>query len=153
MANSVNNFTLAEEIWHAITHGFGLLLSIIGLTVLVAYAAISDSQTAIISSAVYGASLIIMYGSSTLYHAITEPKVKALFNTFDHSSIYFLIAGSYTPVTMMILDSTLGYGILIFNWTLAAIGIILKFVYPNRFENLSLFFYLLMGWAIVLDSQ
>lgn len=151
---AINNFSLVEEIWHAITHGVGLALSIAGLAVLVAYATLSGSALIITSSAIYGATLIIMYGSSTLYHAISHQSIKALFQKFDHASIYFLIAGTYTPVTLIAMADVWGWSIFAFNWTLALIGIFLKFVYPGRFETLSLLFYLLMGWIIViaLDS-
>ena len=92
---NINNFSLAEEIWHAITHGFGLALSIAGLTILVAYAVLSGSNIAVFSSAVFGSTLILMYGSSTLYHAITHKYIKGILQRFDHLSIYLLIAGSY----------------------------------------------------------
>ncbi len=149
--DKINNFTLAEEIWHAITHGVGLFLSIIGLTVLVAYAAINGSPMAVISSAIYGTTLIIMYGSSTIYHALTHQKLKELFQTFDHAAIYFLIAGTYTPMTLVMLgDSAYGYPIALAEWLVALFGIYMKFAYPGRFEKLSLILYLVMGWLIVI---
>ena len=147
---AINNFSIAEEIWHAITHGVGLALSIAGLAVLVAFTTLHGGTLNIISAAVFGATLIIMYGSSTLYHAITHKPIKRLFQKFDHASIYFLIAGTYTPVVIIGMGDSWGWGILIFEWTLAAIGISLKFLYPGRFETLSLVFYLLMGWIIVI---
>lgn len=150
MSNHVNNFSLAEEIWHAITHGFGLVLSIIGLTVLVAYSALHESSLAIVSSAIFGTTLIIMYGSSTLYHAITHTQVKLVFQQFDHASIYFLIAGSYTPITLITLGGIWGWSIFGVIWGSAIIGIFLKFAYPGRFEKLSLALYLIMGWMIVI---
>ncbi|HFU74132.1 MAG TPA: hemolysin III family protein [Helicobacteraceae bacterium] len=150
MSNSVNEFSLAEEIWHAITHGLGLVLSIIGLTVLVAYATLAHSPLSIISAAIFGTTLIIMYGSSTLYHAITHTKVKRIFQQFDHASIYFLIAGSYTPITLITLGGIWGWSIFSVIWLSAIIGIVLKFVYPGRFEKLSLALYLIMGWMIVI---
>ena len=148
--DSINNFTLIEEIWHAITHGLGLLLSIIGLVILVAFAVLNGSLLAIISSAIYGTTLVVMYGSSTLYHAITHKKIKELFQTFDHASIYLLIAGSYTPITLLSLGSDLGNYILTFVWSLATFGIYMKFKYPNRFEVLSLSLFIIMGWSIVI---
>ena len=153
MDTKVNDFSLAEEIWHAITHGLGLVLSIAGLTTLVAYAALSESSIAVISSAIYGVTLIILYGSSTLYHAITHHKVKSLFQTFDHASIYVLIAGTYTPITLVTLGGTLGWSIFAINWSTAIFGIYMKFAYPGRFEKLSLVLYLLMGWLIVVAMK
>ncbi len=147
---AINNFTIAEEIWHSITHGVGLALSIAGLAVLVAFATLHGGTLNILSAAIFGTTLIIMYGSSTLYHAITHQPIKRLFQKFDHASIYFLIAGTYTPVAIVGMGDSWGWGILIFEWTLALIGISLKFLYPGRFETLSLVFYLLMGWIIVI---
>lgn len=150
MSNSVNDFSFAEEIWHAITHGLGLILSIVGLTVLVAFSAIHDSTLSIVSSAIFGTTLIIMYGSSTLYHAITQTRTKQIFQQFDHASIYFLIAGSYTPISLISLGGVWGWSIFGVIWGTAIIGIFLKFSYPGRFEKLSLALYLIMGWIIVI---
>jgi len=147
---NINNFSLAEEIWHSITHGLGLILSIAGLAVLVAFATLNGSALVIVSSAIYGTTLIIMYGSSTLYHAITHERIKKLFQQFDHASIYFLIAGSYTPITLVALEGVWGYSIATAIWTTAIFGIYMKFAYPNRFEKLSLFLYLIMGWSITI---
>ena len=153
MGNGVNKFSIAEEIWHAITHGVGLVLSIAGLAILVAYAALGESSLAIICSAIFGSTLIIMYGSSTLYHAITDIKIKKIFQQFDHASIYFLIAGTYTPITLITLGGVWGWSIFSVVWGIATIGIFLKFIYPNRFEKLSLVLYVLMGWIIIIAAQ
>lgn len=147
---NINNFSISEEIWHAITHGLGLALSIAGLAILVGFASINGSPIVIISSAIYGTTLIMMYGSSTLYHAITHRPIKGLFQKFDHSSIYFLIAGSYTPITLISLEGVWGYSLATAVWSTAAFGIYMKFAYPNRFETLSLVLYVLMGWSIVV---
>ncbi len=153
ISNGVNEFTLIEEIWHAITHGVGLALSIAGLAILVAFAALQGSALVITSSAIFGATLIILYGASTLYHAITHTGVKKLFQQFDHASIYFLIAGTYTPVTLISLGGTWGWTIFSIIWSTALIGIFLKFAHPGRFEKLSLALYILMGWMIVVAMQ
>ena len=149
MKNAVNHFSFVEEVWHAITHGVGFLLSIAALAVLVAFASIKGGVLGIVSVAIYGATLIILYGSSTLYHAITEPSVKQLFQKFDHSAIYFLIAGTYTPVMLMGVGGAEGWTIFGIEWTIALIGIALKFIYPGRFEVLSLVAYVVMGWLIM----
>ncbi|WP_324170424.1 PAQR family membrane homeostasis protein TrhA [Sulfurimonas sp.] len=150
---NINNFSLLEEIWHAISHGLGLALSIAGLAILVSFASISGSTMAITSSAIFGTTLILMYGSSTLYHAITHKHTKELFQKFDHASIYFLIAGSYTPITLVSLAGVWGYSIASAVWATAIFGIYMKFTYPNRFEKLSLFLYLIMGWSIVVAIE
>ena len=146
----MNSFSLLEEIWHSITHGVGLFLSIVGLVVLVSFATLGGSKIAIISSAIYGASLVVMYGSSTLYHAITHKEIKTLFQTFDHASIYILIAGTYTPITLVTLSGVWGYSLASVVWSIAVFGIYMKFKYPSRFETLSLVLYLVMGWSVVV---
>ena len=148
MSNGVNEFSLTEEIWHAITHGIGLALSIAALTIMVAYSSQSGSTISVLASVLFGTTLIILYGSSTLYHAITHHELKKKFQQFDHASIYILIAGSYTHVTLVSLGDTLGYSIFAVVWGVSIIGIYLKFAYPGRFEKLSLVLYLLLGWLI-----
>ncbi|MDF1877087.1 hemolysin III family protein [Sulfurimonas sp. SAG-AH-194-L11] len=151
LSKTINNFTLPEEIWHAITHGVGLFFSLIGLVVLIAYATLNGSTLAIVSSAIFGTTLVIMYGSSTLYHALTHKKLKEVFQTFDHASIYLLIAGTYTPITLYLLQAySYGMEILLTEWLTAIFGIYMKFKYPKRFETLSLILYVLMGWLIVI---
>ena len=150
MSNEVNEFSLTEEIWHAITHGVGLALSIAALSIMVAYSSQTGSILSVFASALFGITLIILYGSSTLYHAITHHNLKKKFQQFDHASIYVLIAGSYTHVTLLSLGGTLGFSIFAFVWSVALVGIYLKFAYPGRFEKLSLVLYLLLGWLIVI---
>ncbi len=150
MSNGVNEFSLTEEIWHAITHGIGLALSIAALTIMVAYSSMSGSAISVLASVLFGTTLIILYGSSTLYHAITHHELKKKFQQFDHASIYILIAGSYTHVTLVSLGDTLGYSIFAVVWGVSLVGIYLKFAYPGRFEKLSLVLYLLLGWLIVI---
>ena len=151
MQEKVNNFSLSEEIWHAITHGLGLLLSIIALVMLVAFASVGGDTLHIISASVYGTSLLLMYGSSTFYHAVTHHKIKTLLQKFDHSAIYFLIAGTYTPIVLLSVGGFEGWAIFSFEWSLAFIGVYLKFRYPNRFELFSLIAYVVMGWIILVS--
>mgnify|MGYP000088198963 FL=1 len=150
MSNGVNEFSLTEEIWHAITHGIGLALSIAALTIMVAYSSQSGSVISVVASVLFGTTLIILYGSSTLYHAITHHELNKRLQQFYHASIYILIAGSYTHVTLVSLGNTLGYSIFAVVWGVAVVGIYLKFAYPGRFEKLSLVLYLLLGWLIVI---
>ncbi|NOX15821.1 MAG: hemolysin III family protein [Epsilonproteobacteria bacterium] len=150
MNQSINNFSIAEEIWHAITHGVGFFLGIAGLVILVVTAAYHSDALGITTSAIYGATLIVMYGSSTLYHSITNYRAKKLFQTFDHASIYILIAGSYTPISLLTLRGAWGWSIFGVNWGIAMIGVALKFLYPRRFEKLSLYLYVIMGWIVLI---
>ena len=150
MSNRVNDFSLIEEIWHAITHGIGLLLSAIALSMMVSASLDTGSNLSIFASVLFGITLIILYGSSTLYHAITHHELKKRFQQFDHASIYVLISGSYTHVTLLSLGDTLGFSIFGVVWGVSLVGIYLKFAYPGRFEKLSLVLYLILGWFIVI---
>jgi len=151
MSNDVNHFTFTEEIWHAITHGVGFLLGVAALVLLVVFASTDGSSAiTIVSVAIYGATLVIMYGSSTLYHAARETDIKQLFQKFDHSAIYFLIAGTYTPIMLVTVGGAEGWTIFGIEWGIAFVGILLKFIYSGRFELFSLIAYLLMGWLIVV---
>jgi len=143
-------YSFVEEILNASTHGFGILLSIVGLAVLVAFASLEGSPMLIASCAIFGGTLIFAYSSSTLYHAITNEKAKQIFRQFDHASIYLLIAGTYTPVVLAMLEGSLGWSIFVTIWVTAIVGVILKFVYPKRFKKLSVVLYLIMGWFIVI---
>jgi hemolysin III len=150
MNNDVNDYSIIEEIWHAISHGIGLALSIAGLTIMVAFASMKGSAIGVVSTAIFGTTLILLYGSSTLYHAITHHDIKQRFQQFDHASIYLLIAGSYTPITLVSLGGAWGWSIFSAVWTIAILGISLTFVYPRRFEKLSLLLYVVMGWIIII---
>ena len=153
MHNGVNEFSITEEIWHAITHGVGLGLSIAGLVVLVVFSAMDGTALSVTSSAIFGAALIILYGSSTFYHAITNTKIKMIFQQLDHASIYVLIAGTYTPITLLTLEGAWGWSIFGVIWVSALLGISLKMIYPKRFETFSLILYVIMGWMIVIAIQ
>lgn len=149
MSNEVNDFSLPEEIWHAVTHGVGFFLGIAALVLLVVFASIDSDALTVTSVAIYGATLVIMYGSSTLYHAATDTELKRLFQKFDHSAIYFLIAGTYTPIMLLVVGGVEGWTLFGIEWGIALVGIALKFLYPGRFELFSLIAYLAMGWMIV----
>jgi len=150
MEKLTQRYSVVEEIINASTHGFGILLSIVGLAVLVAFASINGSPVLITSCAIFGGTLIFAYSSSTLYHAITNEKVKRIFRQFDHAAIYLLIAGTYTPIVLVLLDKTWGWTIFTIIWTTAIVGVILKFIYPQRFKKLSVALYLIMGWFVVI---
>ena len=147
------SYTTIEEIWHAITHGFGLLLSVSALTMLVIFAAQSGSGYKIASALVFGLSLILMYGASTLYHAILSPRVKAILQQLDHCAIYILIAGTYTPVTLLGIRGAFGWTLFGVAWGIALFGILLKIIYPRRFSRLSLFLYAFLGWMALVATQ
>lgn len=149
----MTNYTTAEEIWHAITHGFGLLLSVSALTMLLVFASQSGDGAKIASAIVFGISLILMYGASTLYHAILAPKIKAILQQLDHCAIYILIAGTYTPISLLGLKGNIGWWIFGVAWGIAFFGITLKVTYPRRFTRFSLFLYALLGWMVIVVAQ
>jgi len=150
MEKLVGRYSAKEEMLNAITHGIGILFSIVGLVVLVAFASINGSPTLIVSCAVFGTSLIFAYSSSTLYHAVTNEKTKKIFRKFDHAAIYLLIAGTYTPVVLVLLDGVWGLTIFSIIWATAIFGVVLKFAYPHRFKKLSVALYIIMGWFVLI---
>lgn len=146
-------YTLSEEIAHAATHGFGVVLAIIGLTVMVARATLYGNAWHIAGAAIFGATLVLMYTASTLYHSIPAahlPNTKKVLRIIDHSTIYFLIAGSYTPFTLVTLHGPWGWALFTWTWALALAGVVFKIFATGKFEKLSLAIYLGMGWCIVL---
>jgi hemolysin III len=143
-------FTIGEEIAHALTHGLGVVLAIIGLTVMVARAALYGNVWHITGAAVFGATLVLMYTASTLYHSIPLPRTKHVLRVIDHSSIYFLIAGTYTPFTLVTLHGPWGWLLFCLTWGLALVGVVFKIFATGRYEKLSLAIYLGMGWSIVI---
>lgn len=143
-------YTIGEEIAHATTHGLGAILAIAGLTVMVARATLYGNIWHIVGAAIFGTTLVLMYTASTLYHSIPLPRAKRVLRIIDHSMIYFLIAGTYTPFTLVTLHGTWGWSLFAFTWGLALVGVIFKAFATGRFERLSLGIYLGMGWCIVI---
>ena len=150
MSTVKKRYTLGEEIFNSVTHGVGSLLSIAGTVVLIVFSAINSDAFAVVSSAVYGASLIILYTMSTLYHSITNEKAKKFFRIMDHNTIFFLIAGTYTPYTLAVLRSPLGWVLLGVVWGAAAIGIVLNSIDLEKFSKISVVCYIAMGWVIII---
>lgn len=150
MSTVKKRYTLGEEIFNSVTHGVGSLLSIAGTVVLIVFSAINSDAFAVVSSAVYGASLIILYTMSTLYHSITNEKAKKFFRIMDHNTIFFLIAGTYTPYTLAVLRSPLGWVLFGVVWGAAAIGIVLNSIDLEKFSKISVVCYIAMGWVIII---
>lgn len=142
-------FTIGEEIFHSITHGIGSGLSIAGLTLLLVLAILFGDVYQIVSFSIFGASLVLLYLSSTLYHGFQQPRVKHIFKIFDHASIYLLIAGTYTPFLLIGLGGSTGWTFLFIVWGIALFGVIFKVLFIERFQVLSVVTYLLMGWLCV----
>jgi hemolysin III len=146
----VGFYSTDEEIANAVTHGVGALLSIAALAVLIGLALIFGDGLTLFAAALYGASLVILYGMSTLYHAITHTKAKKVFRVCDRCSIFLLIAGTYSPFTLVALRGPLGFWLFGIIWGVAIVGIVLNTVNLRRFEIISVVLYLLMGWAVMI---
>jgi hemolysin III len=139
------------ELANALTHGAGLVASLIGVPILVFTAATRGERAALVGASVFGATLIALYLASTLYHAVSHPQIKQRLRLFDHAAIYLLIAGTYTPFTLGVLRGVWGWTLFGFVWTLAAVGVIFKVVVGSgRFARLSTAIYIAMGWVIII---
>lgn len=142
-------YTGGEEIFNAVSHGVGALLSIAALVILVVFSVLSGSALKLASSIVFGISLILLFSASTLYHAISHPKAKAVLRVLDHTSIFLLIAGTYTPVTLVTLGGRTGFWLFATVWVAAVVGVVLNAVSIERFKVFSMICYVAMGWVIV----
>jgi hemolysin III len=147
---SIGEYTLGEEIAHGITHGIGTGLSIAGLTLLLVLSILHGDVYQVVSFSVYGATLIILYLASTLYHSFQQPAVKRVFKVIDHASIFLLIAGTYTPFLLVAIRGAWGWTLLVIVWGLAILGVSLKALFIHRFQKLSVLAYILMGWLSVV---
>lgn len=144
--------SLGEEIANSISHGIGFLAAV-AITPILIIAAIPAGATAIVGASIFGASMIILYLSSALYHAFPHSRTKRVFQIFDHSAIFLLIAGTYTPFTLSVLQGAWGWTLFVIVWTLAILGVILKSVGGPGTNKLSVALYLGMGWMAVLAVQ
>jgi len=139
-----------EEFASALTHGLGAAAALAGGAVLIALAALGGDGWQLGAAIVFGTCLLLLYVASTLYHAIPHPVAKARLKVFDHCAIYLLIAGTYTPFTLIGLRGTLGWSLFAAIWTLAIAGVTFKLFYTGRFKLLSTAIYVAMGWLVVV---
>jgi len=152
-APAAPRYSLGEEIANSVTHGVGVVLAIAGLAVLTAYAARNGNAWHVVASAIFGATLIFCFTTSTLYHSIPMERVKRVLRTLDHSAIFLLIAGTYTPFMLLGVPGPWGWSILGAVWGLAVTGIVLKFVLHGRLHGLIVALYLGMGWLVVIATK
>ena len=146
-------YTIGEEISNSITHGIGSLLSIAGLVIMIVKSVMKGDSIGLLSSIIFGVSLIILYTMSTLYHAIANQKAKNVLKIFDHCTIYLLIAGSYTAFTLMAIRSinpTKAWIVFAIVWGIAILGTVLYAVFKNKFKILNVLSYVIMGWVVVI---
>ncbi len=148
--NTQSQYSLAEEIVHAVSHGVGLILSIAGLSWMLNISTDASDPWRIVASSLYGASLITLFLTSTLYHGLHASPHKHLFKLLDHCAIYLLIAGTSTPFLLVAMRTDTAWWLFGAMWALAAAGILTKLWHGHRYPRLSLASYLLMGWLIVI---
>ncbi|WP_193165790.1 PAQR family membrane homeostasis protein TrhA [Microbulbifer hainanensis] len=148
-STAVSRYSFAEELANSITHGIGALLAIAGLGVLCGFAALRGDAWHIVSSSVYAATLILCFGSSTLYHSISHTRAKEILRTLDHSAIFLLIAGTYTPFTLVTLRGPWGWWLFGIIWGLALAGLIIQFTPLKKIRALSITLSALMGWVVI----
>jgi hemolysin III len=142
-------YSYLEELFNSITHGAGLFISIIGLILLIVFSSLYGQVNHIVSCTIFGITLVLLYTASTLYHSFRKPNIKHFFKIMDHSCIYALIAGTYTPFMLVIVRGTLGWSIFAIVWVLTILGIVFKAFFVNRFKIISTIAYLSMGWLII----
>ena len=142
--------TLGEEIFNSITHGIGALLSIAALVILAVFASMEGNAWHVVSYSIFGSSLIVLYLSSTLYHSFPRGKIKNLFARLDHSAIFLLIAGTYTPFVLTAIRGPLGWTLFGIIWGLAISGIVIRSIFLTRFRKLMVGIYLAMGWMFLI---
>lgn len=150
---NIASYSLGEVIANSITHGLGLILAIIGLVVITVCAARYGDGWHIVSGAIFASTLVLLYAISTLYHSIPHPRAKEILQLLDHSAIFLLIAGSYTPFTLVSLNGAWGWSLFGIVWGLAVLGIVLKWSAWRRYEWLALSLYLLMGWVVIFAFE
>lgn len=154
MAYQASKYSLGEEIANAVSHGLGVLLAIAGLVVLVVVAAVrGEGAWQVAPCAIYGAAMVLMFTTSTLYHSFPWPRVKRVFRVLDHEMIFLMIAGTYTPFVLITLRGALGWTLFGIVWGLAAIGMVFQGFFTGRFKAASTALYVLMGWVIVFAMK
>jgi hemolysin III len=148
-----HTWTIGEEVAHSVTHGIGLLAAIAGVVVLVLQAAATRDPWRITACAVYATTLVLLYGTSTLYHALSATRARRVFRVLDHSAIFLLIAGTYTPFALVSLRGPWGWTLLGIVWGLAVVGITAKAIFGARRPIVSTVIYLGMGWVVLVAAK
>src|SRR4026207_818758 len=147
--STIEDRSLIEELANSITQGIGLALSVVGLVALVVLSVMRGNAWHIAGCTTFGVTLVLLYAASTLSHSFHTPRLKRILKILDHTAIYLLIAGTYTPFTLVNLRGFWGWILLTFVWTLALLGIVFKVFFVNRFVVASTLAYIMMGWSCV----
>lgn len=143
-------YTAREELANSLTHGLGAVLSVAGLVLLVVFAARHGDAWHVVSTAIFGTTLVLLYTASTLYHSLRGDRLKQRLQKFDHAAIFLLIAGTYTPFVLVPLRGPWGWSLFGVVWGLAVVGVALKFWFAGRFRLVSTLIYLAMGWLVMI---
>ncbi|MDT8429616.1 MAG: hemolysin III family protein [Pseudomonadales bacterium] len=149
MNNTLKHYSPLEECLNIGSHALGFVLSLVGLVALLRHAVAAGGNLEIISFGIFGVSLVVTYGISTLYHSTRSALQRVRLRIVDHASIYILIAGTYTPFTLITLQGITGWTIFGISWSMALTGIVLKLFFTGRYEKLSTVMYIVMGWLIL----
>jgi hemolysin III len=144
------HYSLGHEISNSVSHGVGAVFSVIGLILLVIRAVGNGDPWQVVSVSIFGTSMVLLYTSSTLYHALIPPRARRIFKILDHSMIYILIAGTYTPFLLISLRGGWGWSMFGVVWGVSIIGIVLKVFYAGRFKLISTLLYLALGWMAMI---
>lgn len=144
-----HRFSLGEEIANAVSHGVGALLSISALVLLIVFSSLNGTWIHVVSFTIYGVTMVFLYTSSTLLHSLPKGRAKNVFEILDHSSIYFFIAGTYTPFLLVAVRGEIGMRLFLIVWGIAIFGSIFKIFFVQRFVIISTLIYIIMGWLIV----
>jgi hemolysin III len=142
-----------EELANALSHGLGIVLSLAAVTLLAVFAALNGTARHIVSFSIYGATLVLLYTASTLYHSFRNPRVKRILRVCDHAAIYLLIAGTYTPFALVIFHGAFGWTLFGLVWGMAAAGVLLKLLFVGRFHGLAVGLYIAMGWLVLIGVK
>ena len=145
--------TLGEEIANSISHGVGLVAAIVAFPFVVMAAAARGSTSGIIAASIFATTMVLLYLSSTIFHALPEGRAKRVFQVLDHAAIFLLIAGTYTPFTLGVLHGVWGWTLFGIVWSVAAVGIVLKSIGGVRYNTISTWAYLAMGWVVVIAAE
>ncbi len=151
--NKQRMYTIGEDITNAILHGIAALLSIAGLVIAVVDSALYGNVYSVVSSCIYGASLVIMYTMSTLYHSLTNLKAKRVFRALDHASVFFLIAGTYTPFCLVTLKGPIGWTIFSIVWAFSIMSIVFSSINVEKFKKINFINALILGWIIIFSIK
>lgn len=142
-----------QELANSLSHGFGIIFGVVALPILISLAAMQDNVPGMVGAALFGFGFLMVYVFSTLYHSVATPRLKRVLRILDHISIYFLIAGSYTPFLLQYLRDAKGITLLVVLWSLVLLGTIFKVFFTGKFEKLSTLVYLAMGWMLVFVGK